>query len=221
MVVDTAVLVAAHAATCRHRSPPACSGLPAGPGRRALAAWVPRRGYGALCCLLTVADSHRLWSPRKAAQKRSGGAFGKLGQLGDRLASLRGGAVARQPPAMHRRALLRRAALASSPAVFGPALLAAGPPPVSAAEPEPAVMLTDEEMAVRVRRKQELLRERQLGLVKGTDLPPDFNPEAGTNLRAKTIEQNLKESLEKQKEMKQRKTNLKRDDMCEMLGRGC
>lgn len=57
--------------------------------------------------------------------------------------------------------------------------------------------------------------------MKGTDLPPDFNPEAGTNLRAKTIEQNLKESLEKQKEMKQRKTALKRDDMCEMLGRGC
>lgn len=160
---------------------------------------------------------------RKAALKRSGGTFGKLGQLGDRLASLRGGAMARQPPAMHRRALLRRVAQASGPALFGPALLAAAgrPAPVSAAEPEPMAMLTDEEMAARVRRKQELLRERQLGLVKGTDLPPDFNPEAGTNLRAKTIEQNMKESLEKQKEMRQRKTNLKRDDMCEMLGRGC
>lgn len=81
--------------------------------------------------------------------------------------------------------------------------------------------LSDEEMAARVRRKQELLRQRQLNLVKGTDLPLDFNPEAGTNLRAKSIEQNLKESLEKQKEMKQRKTANKRDDMCEMLGRGC
>ena len=79
----------------------------------------------------------------------------------------------------------------------------------------------DEEMAARVRRKQELLRERQLGLIKGTDLPPDYNPEAGTNLRAKSIGQNLKESLEKQKELKQRKTSLKRDDLCERLGRGC
>ena len=83
------------------------------------------------------------------------------------------------------------------------------------------VTITDEEMAARVRRKQELLRERQLGLIKGTDLPPDYNPEAGANLRAKSIGQNLKESLEKQKELKQRKPSLKRDDLCEMLGRGC
>jgi len=154
---------------------------------------------------------------RKAAQKRSGGALGKLGLR------FRGGATACQPPALLRRALLRRAALAGGPALLGPAILAATgrPAPVSAAEPEAAVTLSDEEMAARVRRKQELLRQRQLNLVKGTDLPLDFNPEAGTNLRAKSIEQNLKESLEKQKEMKQRKTANKRDDMCEMLGRGC
>ena len=128
--------------------------------------------------------------------------------------------MARPPPGMLRRALLSRAALASGPALLAAA--AGGPPAVSAAEPEEApVVLTDEEMAARVRRKQELLRERQLGLIKGTDLPPDFNPEAGTNLRAKTIGQNLKESLDKQKELKQRKASLKRDDMCEMLGRGC
>ena len=156
---------------------------------------------------------------RRSAQQRGKGAFGKLGQLGDRLAGLRGGAMARPPPGMHRRALLSRASLASGPALLAAA--AAGPPAVSAAEPEAPVVLTDEEMAARVRRKQELLRERQLGLIKGTDLPPDFNPEAGTNLRAKTIGQNLKESLEKQNELKQRKASLRRDDMCEMLGRGC
>ena len=128
-----------------------------------------------------------------------------------------------QPPAMLRRALLRRVALAAGPGLLGPGLLGAGgrPEPVSAAEPEAVVVLTDEEMAARVRRKQELLRLRQQGLVRGTDLPLDFNPEAGSNLRAKSLEQNLKESLEKQKEMKQRTTKLKRDDMCEMLGRGC
>ena len=128
--------------------------------------------------------------------------------------------MARPPPDMHRRALLSRAALASGPAILA-AARGGGPPAVSAAEPEAPVVLTDEEMAARVRRKQELLRERQLGLIKGTDLPPDYNPEAGTNLRAKSIGQNLKESLEKQKELKQRKTSLKRDDLCEMLGRGC
>ena len=128
--------------------------------------------------------------------------------------------MARPPPDVHRRALLSRAALASGPAILA-AAAAGGPPAVSAAEPEEPVVLTDEEMAARVRRKQELLRERQLGLIKGTDLPPDYNPEAGPNLRAKSIGQNLKESLEKQKELKQRKPSLKRDDLCEMLGRGC
>ena len=59
-MVKVAWLAAAHAATHRTRGPPAGSRLPSGPERRALAAWVPRRGYcGALvpaqrrsfCCL--------------------------------------------------------------------------------------------------------------------------------------------------------------------------
>lgn len=81
-------------------------------------------------------------------------------------------------------------------------------------------MLTEEEMAARVQRKQELLRQRQ-GLVRATDAPLDYNPEAGTNLRSKSIKENLNESLLKQKELKQRNKQTKRDDMCEMLGRGC
>ena len=215
IIVETAMLAAAHAATCRCRSPPA-RGRPLGP-RGEPSPRVCRREAAQRSRLAQSRRCHRLGPSRKAAQKRSGGALGKLGLR------FRGGATACQPPALLRRALLRRAALAGGPALLGPAILAATgrPAPVSAAEPEAAVTLSDEEMAARVRRKQELLRQRQLNLVKGTDLPLDFNPEAGTNLRAKSIEQNLKESLEKQKEMKQRKTANKRDDMCEMLGRGC
>ena len=59
-MAKVAWLGAAHAATHRSRGPPAGSRLPSGPERRALAAWVPKRGRcGALvpaqsrsfCCL--------------------------------------------------------------------------------------------------------------------------------------------------------------------------
>lgn len=78
-------------------------------------------------------------------------------------------------------------------------------------------------------------------------MPLDYNPEASANLRSKSIEQNLKESLAKQAEhnqsaahyieklvivrslpacglqaeLKKRDKKQKREDLCEMLGRGC
>ena len=63
-------------------------------------------------------------------------------------------------------------------------------------------LLTDEEMAARVRRKQELLA-RKAGPQRATDLPLDYNPEAGVNLRAKSINDNLKESLQKQADVQE------------------
>ena len=58
-------LAAAHAAAPRSRSPPACSGLPSRPKRRALAAWLPRRGYGGGAPVPTQGRrSRRLWPPR-------------------------------------------------------------------------------------------------------------------------------------------------------------
>ena len=68
-------------------------------------------------------------------------------------------------------------------------------------------MLTEEEMAVRVARKQELLRQqsaRQTGGSNGFDLGSrtDINPDAGVNLRARSLSDNLKTSLAKQEELK-------------------
>ena len=81
-------------------------------------------------------------------------------------------------------------------------------------------MLTEEEMAERVRKKREKLLAKQ-GLVSATDLPLDYNPEAGENLRSKSIQENMRENLLKQQELKKRDKKTKRDDMSEMLGRGC
>jgi len=95
-----------------------------------------------------------------------------------------------------------------------------------AAEPEPLVVLTDEEMAARVARKRELLQQRQQGGA-GRDqglessIRSDVNPEAAQNLRARSLVENARASLEKQEELKSRSKAQKRDDLCEMLGRGC
>ncbi len=86
-------------------------------------------------------------------------------------------------------------------------------PPALAQE---ILLLTDEELRERTRQKLEKAQQSR-----GGDAPLDYNPEAGVNLRAKTIEQNLKESLAKQAELKKRDTKQKREDLCEMLGRGC
>ena len=46
MVKSTLALAAAHTATHRPKGPPAYSGLPSGPKKSALAAWMPKRGCG-------------------------------------------------------------------------------------------------------------------------------------------------------------------------------
>ena len=48
-MLRVAWLAAAHAAARRSRGPPACLGLRCGPERRALAAWVPKRGCFMAC----------------------------------------------------------------------------------------------------------------------------------------------------------------------------
>ena len=90
-------------------------------------------------------------------------------------------------------------------------------------------MLTEEEMAARVRRKQELLKAKSSGgafggvTASGLDgsIRSDFNPDAGVDLRSRSVLENTKYALAKQEEMKKRDKKQKRDDLCEMLGRGC
>ena len=111
-------------------------------------------------------------------------------------------------------------------AVFGAtsAMLAA---PLAAEEPQPMVMLTEEEMAARVARKLELQRAAARGTAgsgnRGLDgsIRSDINPEASLNLRSRGIVENARASLAKQDELKTRTRAQKRDDLCEMLGRGC
>lgn len=98
--------------------------------------------------------------------------------------------------------------------------------------------LTDDEMAAKVAKKLALLNGTAGGGSSGgsgagssglgADLPTgamnirsDINPEAGQNLRSKTSLENMQLALEKQKELKNRSKTQKRDDLCEMLGRGC
>ena len=82
-----------------------------------------------------------------------------------------------------------------------------------------------------------LERKKQLQNAKAASPPPgisglpedavvanirsDINPEAGENLRKMTLEQNLKRSQAIQSSIKNRSTAEKREDLCEMLGRGC
>ena len=83
-------------------------------------------------------------------------------------------------------------------------------------------------MAARVARKQELLRAQARGSGGGGGnggmdgyIASDINPEAGVNLRARSAIDNAKIALAKQEELKKRSKAQKRDDLCEMLGRGC
>ena len=95
------------------------------------------------------------------------------------------------------------------------------------------VMLTDEEMAARVARKRELILQKE-GASKDyqevakdsqaaieSSIRSDINPEAGQNLRSRSLADNARASLAKQDELKSRSKKQKRDDLCEMLGRGC
>ena len=120
-------------------------------------------------------------------------------------------------PLVCRRACLGAAFAAATAAYAEPAL---------SAEPEPLRVLTDEEMAARVARKQELLRAKERSSAPqpgGGFFNPnlDVNPEAAAALRSRSILDNAKASLAKQEELKARNKLQKRDDLCEMLGRGC
>ena len=92
---------------------------------------------------------------------------------------------------------------------------------------EPLIVLTDEEMAARVARKQELLRAKAAGGTASTQrgldgaIRSDINPDAGVNLRSRSMLENAKATLAKQEELKKRDKKQQRDDLCEMLGRGC
>ena len=98
-------------------------------------------------------------------------------------------------------------------------------------------IMSDEE-AARVARKMELLRAKsggapaprvpdaQTGMqlnqaVFEAGIRSDFNPEAAVALRSRTFAENAKATLAKQEELKKRDAKQKRDDLCEMLGRGC
>ena len=95
------------------------------------------------------------------------------------------------------------------------------------------------EEAARVQRKMELLREKsggapapkptidaQTGMQMNQQffengIRSDFNPEAAANLRSRSFVENAKATLASQEELKKRDKKQKREDMCEMLGRGC
>ncbi len=102
------------------------------------------------------------------------------------------------------------------------AFVNANPAPAFAEE---GVVLSDEEMAARVARKQELLRRAKNGggptPVSATDIRSDVNPDAGVNLRNRSFAENTKAAMDKQAELKSRDKAQKREDLCEMLGRGC
>ena len=94
---------------------------------------------------------------------------------------------------------------------------------------EELIMLTDEQMAARVARKQELLRAQSQGSSYGR-LPSgsldgairsDINPDAAVAMKSRSVLDNARLALDKQEEMKKRDKKQKRDDLCEMLGRGC
>ena len=99
-----------------------------------------------------------------------------------------------------------------------------------------AKVLTDEEMEARVARKLELLRQKDSAgrsppdpgaqqtfnqRIYESNIRSDYNPDAAVSLRSRSFVDNAKASLEKQKELQKRDKKQKRDDLCEMLGRGC
>ena len=97
-------------------------------------------------------------------------------------------------------------------------------PAANAHAAEDNQVLTDDEMAARVARKMELLRASKSSAgatARATDVRSDVNPEAAASLRSRSAVENAKIAMEKQKEMKSRDKAQKREDLCEMLGRGC
>ena len=99
--------------------------------------------------------------------------------------------------------------------------------PVVANAAEDNQVLSDAEMEARIKRKMELLAAKKSGsgapaprgLV--TDTRSDVNPDAAVNLRSRSAIENAKIAMDKQKELQNRDKAQKREDLCEMLGRGC
>ncbi len=116
----------------------------------------------------------------------------------------------------------RREALSAGWATASLAFLSTAAPAFA----DDAVVLSDEEMAARIARKQALKNAskpsgRDQFPASATDIRSDVNPEAAANLRARSLQENTKIAMEKQKELKSRDKSQKREDLCEMLGRGC
>lgn len=124
----------------------------------------------------------------------------------------------------------RRAAILSAAATVAAAF------PVHADDEVPPRVLTDAEMEARVARKMELLRASSggpkgsagagaanggLASVLDSSARSDYNPDAAVNLRSRSAIENAKLAMSKNEEMKKRDKKQKRDDLCEMLGRGC
>ena len=91
---------------------------------------------------------------------------------------------------------------------------------------EGQAVLSDDEMAARIAYKQALKsgkspKGRDAIPATASDIRSDVNPDAGVNLRSRSLGENAKNAMEKQKEMKGRNKSQKREDLCEMLGRGC
>eukprot|EP00584_Thalassiosira_punctigera_P006525 CAMPEP_0172535470 /NCGR_PEP_ID=MMETSP1067-20121228/7465_1 /TAXON_ID=265564 ORGANISM="Thalassiosira punctigera, Strain Tpunct2005C2" /NCGR_SAMPLE_ID=MMETSP1067 /ASSEMBLY_ACC=CAM_ASM_000444 /LENGTH=166 /DNA_ID=CAMNT_0013320403 /DNA_START=8 /DNA_END=508 /DNA_ORIENTATION=+ len=136
---------------------------------------------------------------------------------------------ARQNPVTTRSTTIdrsRREAFSSvATAVVGGGAIAFLPATPRANAAEDNQVLSDEEMAARVARKMELLRSAKSNAGgpagRATDIRSDVNPEAAANLRSRSAIENAKIAMEKQKEMKSRDQAQKREDLCEMLGRGC
>mmetsp|Transcript_39505 Transcript_39505/g.58043 ORF Transcript_39505/g.58043 Transcript_39505/m.58043 type:complete len:150 (-) Transcript_39505:185-634(-) len=124
------------------------------------------------------------------------------------------------PATPSRRQILSSGACWTTAAVAG---VAFGMPLVAIADDQ-QVALSEEEMAARVAKKLALQRAAS-GVgpkpVGATDIRSDVNPEAGVNLRSRSSFENAKVAMAKQNEMKNRDKAQKREDLCEMLGRGC
>ena len=93
------------------------------------------------------------------------------------------------------------------------------------ASAEENVVLSDEQMKARIARKQALKNKTPVGMdeipTSATDIRSDVNPEAGVNLRGRSLSENAKATLATQKEMKNRDKSQNREDLCEIFGRGC
>ena len=128
----------------------------------------------------------------------------------------------RQQQLQQKTSINRRDAVLSSITIAIGAVTSLSPDCANAAEDNQ--VLSDEEMAARVAKKMELLRSaksRTGSTVSSTDVRSDINPDAAVNLRSRSALENAKIAMEKQKEMKSRDSKQKREDLCEMLGRGC